>query len=107
METTMKTNHPDKAEKQMPRNATLFIAGKRDAWINPQKVSALREAAKTYKLPIEIVSYDADHAFFNDTRPAVYNAEAAANAWQRVLEHFRKHLGAGAGKGATGRDAGR
>jgi len=38
------------------------------------------------------VSYDADHAFFNDTRPQVYNVEAAADAWRRVLEHFRKHF---------------
>jgi carboxymethylenebutenolidase len=83
------------------RVPTLFIAGKRDAWINPEKVDALRAAAKKYNLPIEIVSYDADHAFFNDTRPEVYNAEAAADAWRRVLEHFRKHLSAGAGKGAS------
>ena len=71
---------------------TLFIAGKRDAWINPEKVNRLKEAAKKYNLPVEVVSYDADHAFFNDTRPQVYNAEAAADAWRRVLEHFRKHL---------------
>ena len=72
---------------------TLFIAGERDAWINPEKVNGLKEAAKKYNLPVEVVSYDADHAFFNDTRPQVYNAEAAADAWLRVLEHFRKHLG--------------
>lgn len=72
---------------------TLFIAGQRDAWINPEKVSQLREAAKKNNLPVEIVSYDADHAFFNDTRPQVYNAEAAADAWRRVLEFFGKHLG--------------
>jgi carboxymethylenebutenolidase len=71
---------------------TLFIAGKRDAWINPEKVKGLEEVAAKYKLPIEVVSYDADHAFFNDTRPQVYNAEAAADAWRRVLDHFRKHL---------------
>ena len=71
---------------------TLFIAGKRDAWINPEKVNALREAVKKYNLPIEIVSYDADHAFFNDTRPEVYNAEAAADAWRRVLAHFQKNV---------------
>lgn len=71
---------------------TLFIAGKRDAWINPEKVNGLREAAKKYDLPVEIVSYDADHAFFNDTRPEVYDAEAAADAWGRVLELFRKNL---------------
>ena len=33
-----------------------------------------------------------DHAFFNDTRPQVYNAEAAADAWRRVLDHFRKYM---------------
>ena len=72
---------------------TLFIAGERDAWINPEKVNGLKEVAKKYNLPVEVVSYDADHAFFNDTRPEVYDAEAAADAWRRVLEHFRKHLG--------------
>jgi len=71
---------------------TLFIAGKRDAWINPEKVNGLKEAAKKYGLPVEVVSYDADHAFFNDTRPQVYNLDASKDAWQRVLEHFRKHL---------------
>ena len=71
---------------------TLFIAGKRDAWINPEKVNGLKETAKKYGLPVEVVSYDADHAFFNDTRPQVYNADASKDAWQRVLEHFRKHL---------------
>jgi carboxymethylenebutenolidase len=71
---------------------TLFIAGEHDAWINPQKVNSLKEVAKKYDLPIEVVSYDADHAFFNDTRPQVYDKEAAADAWQRVLEHFRLQL---------------
>jgi len=71
----------------------LFIAGQRDAWINEEKVNQLLEAAAKYNLPVEVVSYDADHAFFNDTRPQVYNAEAAADAWRRVLEFFGKHLG--------------
>jgi carboxymethylenebutenolidase len=74
------------------RAPTLFIAGLRDAWINPEKVNELKEVAKKYDLPVEVVSYDADHAFFNDTRPQVYDAEAAADAWKRVLEHFRKFL---------------
>lgn len=71
---------------------TLFIAGKRDAWINPEKVNGLKEVAAKYNLPVEVISYDADHAFFNDTRPEVYNAEAAKDAWARVQEHFRKYL---------------
>jgi carboxymethylenebutenolidase len=71
---------------------TLFIAGSRDNWITPEKVNELKEAARKHNLPVETVSYDADHAFFNDTRPEVYNAEAAAEAWKRVLSHFSKHL---------------
>jgi carboxymethylenebutenolidase len=71
---------------------TLFIAGKRDAWINPAKVNGLREVAAKYNLPVETISYDADHAFFNDTRPEVYEPEAANDAWQKVQAHFRKHL---------------
>ncbi len=71
---------------------TLFIAGKRDAWINPEKVNQLIEAARKYDLPVEVVTYDADHAFFNDTRSEVYNPQAAADAWRRVLDLFSKHL---------------
>ena len=71
---------------------TLFIAGKRDAWINPEKVNGLEAVAAKYHLPVETISYDADHAFFNDTRPEVYNAAAAADAWAKVQEHFRKYL---------------
>jgi carboxymethylenebutenolidase len=35
-----------------------------------------------------------DHAFFNDTRPEVYDAAAAADAWRRTLAFFREHLAA-------------
>jgi len=71
---------------------TLFFAGTRDNWINPEKVEVLKKAARDFSLQIEAVSYDADHAFFNDTRPEVYDASAARDAWQRVLAHFRKYL---------------
>ena len=74
------------------RVPTLFFAGTRDAWITPEKVAVLKEAARKSNLPVEVVSYDADHAFFNNTRPDVYNATAAADAWRRVLSLFRKHL---------------
>ena len=83
---------PEENVLRQLRVPTLFIAGKRDAWINTEKVSELEAATRRYGLPLEVVSYDADHAFFNDTRPEVYDAAAAADAWQRVLTHFRKHL---------------
>ncbi|MBC7910641.1 MAG: dienelactone hydrolase family protein [Pyrinomonadaceae bacterium] len=71
---------------------TLFIAGARDGWITPEKVEGLKDAARKYDLPVEVGSYDADHAFFNDTRPEVYNPEAAADAWRRVLALFDARL---------------
>ncbi len=83
---------PEESVLKQLQAPTLFIAGKRDAWINPEKVNGLVEAAQKYDLPVEVVSYDADHAFFNDTRPEVYDAEAAADAWRRVLDLFHKHL---------------
>jgi carboxymethylenebutenolidase len=83
---------PEAAVLKRLRVPTLFIAGKRDAWINTKKVSELDSAARKYDLPLEVISYDADHAFFNDTRPEVYDAEAAKDAWAKVLAHFRKHL---------------
>jgi carboxymethylenebutenolidase len=70
---------------------TLFIAGKLDAWINPEKVSGVKRWPRKYNLPVETISYDADHAFFNDTRPEVYDPKAAKDAWQKVQGHFRRH----------------
>ncbi len=67
---------------------TIFISGKKDAWINPEKVAALEKAASEFGLPVESVAYDADHAFFNNTRPEVYDAGAAADAWKKVIHFF-------------------
>jgi len=70
----------------------LFISGTKDAWINPAKVAELKSAAKKYNLPVESISYEADHAFFNDTRPDVYDENAAKDAWVRVIRLFRENL---------------
>ena len=83
---------PEEDVLQKLRVPTLFIAGKRDAWINQEKVNGLKEVAAKHNLPVETISYDADHAFFNDTRPEVYNPEAAKDAWAKVQAHFRKYL---------------
>ncbi len=90
---------PDEVLKNL-KAPTLFIAGKQDKWINEEKVNQLKEAAKKYDLPVEVVVYDADHAFFNNTRPEVYDAEAAADAWKRVLDLFRKNLAVAVPTGA-------
>ncbi len=43
----------------------------------------------------EVTGYDypgTEHAFFNDTRPEVYNAEASGQAWDRTLSFLREKL---------------
>lgn len=71
---------------------TIFISGTRDGWINPEKVAQLEDAAERFELPIHSVKYEADHAFFNNTRPEVYDATAAADAWALVVGFFKDKL---------------
>jgi len=64
----------------------LFFAGGKDRWINSEKVEKLKKAFQQYGIHAEVRIYaDADHAFFNDTRPEVYHPAAAQDAWMRAL----------------------
>ena len=73
----------------------LGIFGELDQGIPPEKVKEFEAALKKAGKEAEIKIYpEAGHGFFNDTRPAAYRAEAAADAWQRTLKFFREHLGA-------------
>ncbi|CAN5423752.1 dienelactone hydrolase family protein [soil metagenome] len=71
---------------------TIFISGTRDAWINPEKVAGLEDAAERFELPVHSVKYNADHAFFNNTRPEVYDETAARDAWALVIGFFNDKL---------------
>ena len=71
---------------------TVFISGTRDGWITPEKVAQLEDAAERFELPVHSVKYDADHAFFNNTRPEVYNETAASDAWALVTGFFNDKL---------------
>ena len=70
----------------------LFISGTKDEWINPEKVGGLEKMAKDNTLPVKSVKYEADHAFFNNTREEVYDEEAAKDAWSKVLSFFNENL---------------
>lgn len=55
----------------------------------------LDEALERYHIPHDIKIYPGTrHSFFND-RLRTYNAEAAQDAWQRVLAFFSEHMGTG------------
>lgn len=83
---------PDEFTLKGLKCPVLFISGTKDAWINPEKVAELERIAKVNTLPIESVKYEADHAFFNNTRPEVYDEEAAQDAWTRVIKFFNENL---------------
>ena len=68
-------------------------AGK-DGWVTGKEVDALRAALeKNGQHGHAHVYPEADHAFYNETRPEVYRAEDARLAWERTLEFLRTHLG--------------
>lgn len=74
------------------RTPTIFISGTKDGWINTEKVAKLEDAAERFELPIHSVKYEADHAFFNNTRPEVYDETAAKDAWALVIGFFNDKL---------------
>jgi carboxymethylenebutenolidase len=71
----------------------LLIAGENDRGVPASGERALAEKLQSMGKRAEVRTYaNADHAFFNDTRPEVYNDEAAADAWERTLAFFRGNL---------------
>jgi len=65
-----------------------------DGFFTPDKVEALEAKLRGLGKDVELFIYPGvDHAFFNDTRPEVYEAEAAQQAWTRTLSFLRGHLG--------------
>ena len=71
----------------------LGLYAERDGFVTPALARELESKLRALGKPVEVHIYpETDHAFFNDTRPEVYNAEAAADAWRRTVEFLRKSL---------------
>ncbi len=83
---------PEEGVLMKLRTPTIFVSGTKDGWINTEKVAVLEDAAERFELPVHSVKYEADHAFFNNTRPEVYDAEAANDAWALVVGFFKDKL---------------
>jgi carboxymethylenebutenolidase len=65
-----------------------------DDFAGPEKSRAFEQQLKDLGKDVEIFVYPGTHhAFFNDTRPEVYDAEASKTAWDRTLAFFRSRLG--------------
>src|SRR5258708_6074684 len=63
-----------------------------DDWCSPAAVRKLEQALTKANVAHELYSYDAQHAFMNEARPEVYDANAAKLAWARAIEFLRKKL---------------
>jgi len=71
----------------------LGIYAERDGSVTPQLVHELEGKLERLGKSFEAHIYPGvGHAFFNDTRPEVYNSEAAADAWRRTIEFAKKNL---------------
>lgn len=81
--------HIDAHKLQVP---VLAHFGKEDSLVTDGTAPALVQRISDAGKFIDVYYYDAGHAFFNDTRPAVYNAECATLAWDRTLAFFRDTL---------------
>jgi len=64
-----------------------------DGFFTPDMVNDLEGTLQGLGKDVELLVYeDADHAFFNDTRPEVYKPEQSQQAWDRTIALFRETL---------------
>jgi carboxymethylenebutenolidase len=66
--------------------------GKRDTNVPEPTARELVERLSQSSAEVDAHFYEADHAFFNDTRPEVHDRAAADQAWNRSVDFLKKHL---------------
>jgi carboxymethylenebutenolidase len=72
----------------------LVHVAERDGWFTPEAAKALEQRLSQLGKQGQFHVYQgADHAFFNDDRPEVYDAGAAELAWGRTLDFLHAQLG--------------
>jgi carboxymethylenebutenolidase len=73
--------------------AVLGIFAERDAFATPDAVRKLEADLRAAGKRVHFSIYPGvDHAFFNETRPDVYDAVAATRAWSELLAFLRAEL---------------
>jgi carboxymethylenebutenolidase len=82
---------PDYSAMRAP---VLGHIAEKDAYFSPEAAAALESQLRSLGREAEFHVYPGvDHAFFNDARPEVYDAEASALAWARTVDFLRTQLG--------------
>ncbi|MFA0962088.1 dienelactone hydrolase family protein [Roseivirga sp. BDSF3-8] len=79
----------DKLEKL--ETDVLAIFARQDAWITPDKARAFKEKMKEVDADVELLFYDANHAFANPSNPD-YDSEATRQAYEQAINYLKEHL---------------
>jgi carboxymethylenebutenolidase len=81
---------PDLPALQAP---VLGLYAGKDSFVSPAVVRTLDQELTRLGKRHEFHTYPgADHAFFNEARPEVYDPAAAADAWSKTVAFFRREL---------------
>jgi carboxymethylenebutenolidase len=86
--------HPNvKPEVAALRAPVLGFFAEKDSFVNATVVGDLAGRLSKAGKKHDFKTYPgAQHAFFNDTRPEVYDAAAAKDSWTKTLAFFRANL---------------
>ena len=82
---------PDNPDFAGSKAAVLAIYAALDSRVTTSQNAAKAALDRAGLVNDIIIEPNADHAFFNDTGPR-YNAAAAADAWERMLDWFGRYL---------------
>ncbi|WP_394821131.1 dienelactone hydrolase family protein [Pendulispora albinea] len=84
---------PGKADYSKVTAPILTHVAKKDQWVTPALAEGVKRELESHGKSIEVHLYDADHAFFNDTRANKYSPDSAQLAWERTIAFLHEHLG--------------
>lgn len=86
--------HPNVKPELASLHAPLLgIFAEHDAYASPEAVAQLSQELTNLGKVHEFHTYPGTHhAFFNDSRPSVYNSEAAQDAWSKLVSFFKRSL---------------
>src|SRR5438876_12187408 len=82
--------HPPFENLEAP---VLGFFAEHDDYAPPSAVAALDRQLTQLGKKHEFITYPGTHhAFCNDCRPEVHDADAAADSWRRMVEFFKENL---------------
>ncbi len=82
----------DKVDYTKVTAPILAHFAKNDAWATVAKAEAIKKELDARSSPMQLETYEAGHAFMNDTRPEAYDDKSAKLAWQRSIDFLKKNL---------------